>query len=311
MHDAFREFQEGSGALTQPEIERPVTVSVVMPAFEEGDIVGQVVAQTRQACPGAEIIVVDDGSTDDTAERARQAGAIVIRHPSNKGNGAAVKTGIRRATGDYVVLMDADGQHDPRGIADLVACFPQYDMVVGARKRSDQATWGRVVANAVFNLFASYAAGERVQDLTSGFRALKRSVARQFVYLLPNSFSYPTTLTLACLRAGFSLKYVPIRANKRVGKTKIRPLFDGVRFLLIILRIATLFSPMRVFLPVSLLFLSGGLGLAIFRLVHDRYFSPGAQLLIVAGLLMFMLGLVSEQIAALRFQYSEDPEDSG
>ena len=284
---------------------------VVLPAYNEADVIDDVIAGIREVCPAAQIIVVDDASTDDTSARATEAGASVVRHQYNMGNGAAVKTGIRHAKGDYVVLMDGDGQHDPADTPRLLEHFPEYDMVVGARSRRTQASWGRVIANGVYNTFATYVTGRRIEDLTSGFRAIKRTLARQFLYLLPNTFSYPTTITLACLRAGFSLKYVPISANKRVGRTKIRPWTDGTRFLLIILRVSTLFSPLKVFLPVSLLCLAVGGGFAIYRLLTDSFFSPSAQLLLVAGMIIFMLGLISEQVTALRYQDSEDVEWPG
>ena len=307
--DAVPELGDGIEVAPNAEFRQQVTVSIVIPAYNEAAVIGDVVARARSVCPDAEIIVVDDGSTDDTAARARQAGALVVRHPYNKGNGAAVKTGIRHTMGDYIVLIDGDGQHDAADIPRLLSYFPEYDMVVGARQMVSQANWARAIVNGIYNAFATYVTGERIKDLTSGFRAIKRPLARQFLYLLPNTFSYPTTITLACLRAGFSVRYVPILANRRVGRSKIKPLTDATRFLLIILRIATFFSPMKVFLPVSMSCLFVGAGFAIHRLLRYHFFSPSAQLLIVAGLLIFMLGLISEQVAGLRFQHSEDVED--
>jgi glycosyltransferase involved in cell wall biosynthesis len=253
-----------------------------------------------------EILVIDDGSTDETALRAQNAGARVISHPYNIGNGAAVKTGIRQAKGDILVMMDGDGQHNPEDIPKLLEKIGPYDMVVGARTGDSESHFHRDAANGFYNLFASYICKRKIQDLTSGFRAIKADIAGQFVPLLPNTFSYPTTITMAILRSGFSLAYVPIRANRCVGKSKIKLIRDGSRFLLIMLKIATLFSPMRVFFPVSIAMFLTGVGYGIFRILFmgGRYGSTSAML-ITMSVMIFMIGLVSEQIAQLRYDRSE------
>jgi len=286
-------------------------VSIVLPAYYEEKVIGRVVASIHEVMQDSgieyEVVVVDDGSTDQTCKEAHAAGARVIRHAYNMGNGAAVKTGIRHAHGDVVVLMDSDGQHDPNDILRLLADIPTHGMVVGARTRDSETAVYRDLANFIYNTFASYICGRKIDDLTSGFRAIRTPLARQFLYLLPNTFSYPTTITLATLRAGHCVSYVPIKAAKRVGRSKIRPLKDGPRFLVIMLKIATLFSPLKVFLPVSLV----TIGLGIFWYLYTYFFVnprlPSASvIMIISGVLFFLMGLISEQIAQLRYDRSED-----
>jgi glycosyltransferase involved in cell wall biosynthesis len=256
-----------------------------------------------------EIIVVDDGSSDDTADAARQAcpDVRVVQHPYNIGNGAAIKSGIRAATGDVIILMDADGQHPPTEIPKLLAYVGRYDMVVGARAASTQATQMRRIANNVFNWYASYIVGKPVPDLTSGFRVLKANIARSFTYLLPNGFSYPTTLTIAFFRAGYAVKYHPFYAEQRLNKaeSKVRPLRDGMRFLLTLTRLAVLFVPLKIFLPVSILMTTTGFGYVVSQLVLYRRFSGFGGLVTTIGIFIFMLGLIAEQIALLRLVNSE------
>ncbi len=285
-------------------------ISVIIPAFCEeaviGDVVGNVHRVLQKHEKTFEIIVVDDGSTDQTAVKAELAGARVIRHPYNMGNGAAVKTGIRNARGAVLVTMDGDGQHDPEDIPRLLEKTDRYDMVVGARNAVSESKVHRNLANWLYNVFASYICKRKIEDLTSGFRAIKSDVARRFVSLLPNTFSYPTTITMAVVRAGFSLTYVPIKASRRVGKSKIRLVSDGSRFILIIIKIATLFSPMRVFLPVSTVMFLVGLGYGIFRIVvMDGRYGPTSAMLMTMAVVVFMVGLVSEQVAQLRYDISE------
>ena len=253
-----------------------------------------------------EIIVVDDGSTDNTYEQAETNGARVVRHAYNMGNGSAVKTGIRHARGEVVVLMDGDGQHDPNDIPRLLGEIQSHGMVVGARTRDSETKFHRDLANWIYNLLASYICGRPIPDLTSGFRAIRTGLARQFLYLLPNTFSYPTTITLAVLRAGHCVKYIPIKTAKRVGSSKIRLLHDGSRFLVIILKIATLFSPMKIFFPISV----GVAGLGIFWYLYtfftiDHRLPSASVIMILAGILFFLIGLISEQIAQLRYDRSE------
>jgi glycosyltransferase involved in cell wall biosynthesis len=284
-------------------------LTVLLPAYHEERAIEHVVTDVRRMYPDpaqVEILVVDDGSTDKTSVAASQAGARVVRHPYNKGNGAAIKTGIRAARGDVIVMMDADGQHDPGDIPRLLEPLGEgYDMVVGARSRGSQR-WHRQLANSVYNILASYLVSFRVEDLTSGFRAIRRDMALQFCYLLPNTFSYPTTLTMAIIRAGHNLKYVDIQAAERVGDSKIRLFRDGVRFLLIMTKIAVLFSPLKVFLPAGLLVFSPGFVYAIHKLIINRPWTLPIVISVSVGTLIVMMGLLAEQIAMLRMQHIDE-----
>jgi glycosyltransferase involved in cell wall biosynthesis len=280
-------------------------VSIVIPAYNEEAIIGQTVTQIRSLYPDFEIIVVDDGSNDNTAQKAQQAGARVIKHPYNIGNGAAVKTGIRNASGDIIVLMDGDGQHDPSDIARLLENSKHYDLVVGARSSGSQASLGRRIANWIYNCLASYVAKFPIRDLTSGFRVFHKDTVMKYLYLFPNTFSYPATSTLTYLRSGHTIKYIPISQHKRVGKSKIKLLEDGSRFILIILRIATLFSPMRIFLPVSAFFLLSGLGYYIYTYCTHHSFTNMSALLLSVGIMVFLMGLISEQITQMRYDRVE------
>jgi glycosyltransferase involved in cell wall biosynthesis len=272
-------------------------VSVVIPAFNEEDGVGAVVERLRHKGGFCEILVVDDGSSDKTAERAAAAGARVVHHPYNKGNGAAVKSGVREARGAVVLLMDADGQHDPDEAESLFGPIGAYDMVIGARAAKDQ-TLVRALGNAVFKGLASWLTGRPIPDLTSGYRAAKRDRLLEVVPLLPNGFSYPTTSCLAFLKAGLSVLFVPIKARVRVGRSKISVLRDGLRFLLIILKVVTLYSPLRVFAPIAAA--SAGLGVAygLWNVAYHGKIPMGAGLLIQLAVVVFLFGLISEQIAA-------------
>lgn len=280
-------------------------VSVVIPAFNEEQVIHRVLDELAKG-DYYEIIVVDDGSQDNTATVAREHGATVVRHPYNIGNGAAVKTGVRHATGDIIVLMDGDGQHPPSDIPRLLALIGDYDMVVGARTADSQAGFHRSVANHVFNWYASYIVGYPVPDLTSGFRVIKASIMKKFVYLLPNGFSYPTTITIAMFRSGFRVRYEPIVSPPRVGKSKIRPLRDGLRFLLTITRLGTLFVPLKVFMPFSAVFILVGVGWIVYSLIEFHRFSSLGGLLVTVGVFIFLIGLIAEQIAMLRFQHTVD-----
>jgi len=278
-------------------------ISVVIPVFNEAQNLGQLLDQIQSLrLPGAELIVVDDGSTDGSGEIAEKKGARVIRHPYNIGNGAAVKSGIRAASGRLLVLMDGDGQHQPEDIPKLLIDADRYHMVVGARGKGSKLRFHRYVANLVYNAFASYVAKFRIKDLTSGFRLLSRKDALRFIDLLPNSFSYPSTLTLAFLRSGLTVKYVPIQTLYRSGQSKISLIADGVRFLLIITKIATLFSPLRVFLPVSAFFFFTGIGYYLYTYITQNRFTNLAVFLLTTAVIVFMLGLISEQIAQLRME---------
>ncbi len=281
-------------------------VTVVIPAFNEEKAIGNTVSRIKELHPDFQVIVVDDGSTDKTWETAVRAGAEVIRHPYNIGNGAAVKTGIRNARGKFVVLMDGDEQHRPEDIERLLSHAGKFDMVVGARDSQGQASVGRRIANWCYNKMASYVGKFPIKDLTSGFRVFETATVRRYLYLFPNTFSYPTTSTLSYLRSGLTIKYVPIKVSTRIGKSKISTLKDGSRFVLIILRIATLFSPLRVFLPISFLFFGVGLLYYLYTYSFFHRFTNMSALLLSVSVMVFLLGLVSEQITQMRYDRVED-----
>ena len=282
------------------------TVSIIIPAFNEEETIGKIIHKIAEIYPDYEIIVINDGSTDGTGRVATETGAIVYSHPYNIGNGAAVKSGIRIASGEVLVLMDGDGQHDPEDIQKMLEFFPEYDMVVGARPMSHHASWWRALANTLYNRFASYVAKFQVEDLTSGFRAVKSEIARDFLYLLPNTYSYPTTLTLGVLRSGRSLKYLPIRSQARKqGKSKIKIFRDGVRFLMIITKICALYSPLRIFLPVSSCLFGTGFFYYLYTYVMYGRFTNMSALLFTTSVTIFMMGLISEQICQMRFERSD------
>lgn len=281
----------------------PDRLSIVLPAKNEAAAIVQVLAKLRAQYPRAEIIVVNDGSADDTAQVAESQGARVITHPYSLGNGAAVKAGARTASGDVIVFMDADGQHHPEDIPRLLAKLAEgYDMVVGARTSGSQASTGRRLANGFYNRLASVMTGHTILDLTSGFRAARADRFRKFLYLLPNGFSYPTTSTMAFFRSGFPVAYVPIEAGVRQGKSHIRLLRDGTRFFIIILRIGALFSPMRFFLPISLFLFSSGAGLYAYNYLSQGRFTNMSLLLFMSALFTFLIGVLSEQVSSLHYR---------
>ena len=284
------------------------TVSVVIPAKNEAGALGALVAQVRAQLPRAEVLVVDDGSTDGTGEAARAAGARVVRHPASRGNGAAVKTGARHATGEILVFMDGDGQHSPADIPRLLAHLDAgYDMAVGTRDRSMHAGAFRLAANAIYNLLASWMSGVPIPDLTSGFRAARASRFRQFLALLPNGFSYPTTSTMAFLRAGYPVAFEPVQVRQRKeGSTShIKPLRDGARFLLIIFKVATLYSPLKIFVPISAFFFASGAGYYAWTFVTAGRFTTGGGILFTTSVLVFLIGLLSEQVTTLMYLNAE------
>jgi glycosyltransferase involved in cell wall biosynthesis len=280
----------------------PTDTSVIIPAFNEAPVIGRVIEGLASAAGWREIIVVDDGSADGTAEAATAAGARVVRHPYNKGNGASVKTGIREARGEFVLIIDADGQHPPSEAVRLVSRLGDYDLVIGARAGSTQANPVRRMGNAALNRVAAYMTGRSIPDLTSGFRAARREQLVEFLHLLPNRFSTPTTTTLAFVKAGYSVTFEPIEARRRVGQSKIRLLRDGSKFLLIILKVITLFSPLRIFLPIAVASFAVGAGYAGWTVATQRHVTNSSVLLIMLAVIVFLVGLVSEQIAALRFE---------
>lgn len=282
-------------------------VSIVMPAKNEAGGLRLVIPGLQRHCPGAEIIVVDDGSTDDTASVCRELGATVVSHPYSKGNGAAIKSGARAARREILVFMDSDGQHKPEDVPRLLARLQEgFDMVVGARSYASQAGAHRAAANGLYNVLASWMVEQQVQDLTSGFRAVKAALFRKFLYLLPNGFSYPTTITMSFFRAGYSVAYEPIEAPKRIGKSHIRLVRDGIRFFLIIFKIGTLYSPLKLFIPISLAFFTVGLGYYGYTLTHFNRFTNMSALLFITAILVFLIGLISEQISSLNYKDSSE-----
>jgi glycosyltransferase involved in cell wall biosynthesis len=280
----------------------PEATTIVIPAFNEAASIGAVVRGLSAAAAWHEIVVVDDGSTDDTAREAAAAGARVIRHPYNKGNGAAVKTGIRSATGAFVLIADADGQHRPADASRLVAYLGDYDLVVGARSATTQASLARRAGNATLNRLASFLTEQPIPDLTSGFRAARREALAEFLHLLPNGFSTPTTTTLAFIKAGYSVRFEPIDAAQREGVSKIRLGRDGFQFFLILLKVITIFSPLRLFVPISLGAFVVGAGYALWTILTQSHVTNSSVLLIVLSVVFLLVGLVSEQIASLRFE---------
>ena len=281
-------------------------VSVIIPAHNEAETIGDLVRSIQTLYPDYEIIVVNDGSGDNTAKAASDAGAIVYSHPYNIGNGAAIKSGIRIASGDVMVFMDGDGQHEPKEIGELLEHLPAFDMVVGARPKGRQSSWRRGLGNRLLNWLATYVSKFKIMDLTSGFRAIKAPIARNFLYLLPNTYSYPTTLTLGVLRSGRNLKYTPVDVQVRKGgKSNIRLFRDGIRFFMIITKICALYSPLRIFLPLSFFMFLMGLGYYLYTYISWGRFTNMSALLFTTSVLVFLMGLISEQITQMRFERSE------
>ncbi len=282
-----------------------MSLSIVIPAKNEGGAIGAVVSKAREQYADAEIIVVDDGSSDDTAEVAAAAGATVVSHPESLGNGAAVKSGARAASGDVIAFMDGDGQHDAAELGPLLEQLDNgYEMAIGARDMGSHASVGRLFANGLYNGIASMMSGRKILDLTSGFRAARAEKFKQFLYLLPNGFSYPTTITMAFLRSGYPITFEPIVAATRVGKSHIRPIRDGVRFLIIIFKVATLYSPLKIFLPASGLFFATGATYYVYTYLTVGRFTNMSMLLFSAAVIVFLIGLISEQITALTYSRS-------
>ena len=279
-------------------------LSVILPAKNEAEGLSRTLPKLAAVLPGAEIIVVDDGSTDSTAQIAAKHGARVLSSPYSMGNGAAIKTGARAANGDVLVFMDADGQHDPEAIPELIAKLQEgYDMVIGARNAAGQANMHRSLANTFYNKLASWMTGHHIADLTSGFRVVRSERFREFLHLLPNGFSYPTTSTMAFFRSAYPVAYVPITVAKRVGNgSHIRPIKDGLRFLLIIFKIATLYSPLKLFAPIAGFFALTGLGYYGYTFATEHRLTNMSTLLFSAAVIIFLIGLISEQITSLTYR---------
>lgn len=284
-----------------------MNISVILPALNEGESLRNLLPNIVNELPGAEIIVVDDGSNDDTKDICDHKNIRCVSHPYTKGNGAAIKTGARIAKGDVIVFMDADGQHDPKDIHKLLKKIDEgYDMAIGARAASSQASIGRLCANSFYNWFASFIVGQKIEDLTSGFRAVRATFFKEFLYLLPNGFSYPTTCTMAFFRSGYSVAYLPIEARKRIGTSHIKIFKDGVRFLLILFKIGTLYSPLKIFLPLSFFSFVTGCSYYLYTYISMERFTNMSALLFTTAILIFLMGLVSEQITNLTYNRSTE-----
>jgi glycosyltransferase involved in cell wall biosynthesis len=278
-------------------------VSIILPAKNESAGLAKTLPSLRALYPDAQILVVDDGSNDDTVAVCEREGADVVSHRYSIGNGAAIKTGARNATGDVLVFMDADGQHRPEDVGKLLAALAEgYDMAVGARDSAGQASISRLIGNGFYNRFGSWMVNQKIEDLTSGFRAVKAERFREFLYLLPNGFSYPTTISMAFFRSGYAIKYVPITVQRRLGKSHLRLFRDGIRFLLIIFRVATLYAPLKLFLPISFAFFSTGMAYYLYTYVSSGRFTNMSALLFINAVVIFLIGLVSEQITMLIFK---------
>jgi len=275
-------------------------ISIVIPAKNEVEGLRLIIPELIKRYQEAEILIIDDGSTDGTRELCLNYAVNYINHPYSKGNGAAIKSGAREAKADILVFMDADGQHSPKDIERLLEKLNQgFEMVVGARSVSSQASIGRLCANTFYNWFATLMVGQKVEDLTSGFRVVRAEYFKRFLYLLPNGFSYPTTCTMAFFRSGYSVGYVPIEANKRLGKSHIKLIKDGVRFLLILFKIGTLYSPLKIFVPISVLSFITGMSYYLYTYITMERFTNMSALLFTTAIIIFLMGLVSEQITSL------------
>ena len=284
---------------------RKPTVSIVIPAKNEAQNLALLLPRLQKIEGILECIVVDDGSTDDTVEICKANQVAVISNPYSKGNGAAIKAGAKAAAGDVIVFMDGDGQHKPEDIPRLLNELDNgYDMVVGARNKGSQADTYRALGNTLYNTLATWMTGHQVLDLTSGFRAVRAEKFREFLYLLPNGFSYPTTCTMAFFRSGYSVCYVPIEAEKRLGNSHINMLKDGIRFFIIIFKVGTLYSPLKVFFPASAGFFLIGVCYYLFTYITDGRFTNMSAVLFITSILVMLIGLVSEQVTTLMYKDS-------
>jgi len=279
------------------------SISIVIPAKNEAAGLKALLPALLEQFSAAEIIVVDDGSSDATGALCRQHGVSCIRHLYSKGNGAAIKTGCRHASREAIIFMDADGQHAADDVNELINAYDKgFDLVIGARDKKSHASIGRFIANTVYNRLASYMVNQSVPDLTSGFRMVNREKFMQFLHLYPNGFSYPTTSTMAFYRCGYTVGFIPIRASRRLGKSHIRPFRDGIRFFLILFKIGTLFSPLKIFFPFSGLTFLVGISYYLYTFLMWGRFTNMSAMLFISAILMFLIGLVSEQITMLLYQ---------
>lgn len=287
-------------------MEDKTKLSIVLPCLNEAENLTILLPKIRECQPNAEILVIDDGSTDRSKSVCEEHGIRVISHPKQLGNGASIKTGARNAKGDIIVFMDSDGQHKPEDIQRLLDKMKEgYEMVVGARSNESQASKKREWGNRIFNQLASFMTGQKIEDLTSGFRAVKSEHFKRFLYLLPNGFSYPTTSTMAFFRSALPVAYIPIEAGIREGKSKIRLIEDGIRFFVIILKIGALYSPMRLFLPVSFLLFFTGIIHYAYTYFNYHSFTNMSALLFMSSLFVFLMGILSEQISSLHYRNTD------
>ena len=283
------------------------SISIIIPAKNEAESLSRILPVLCKIYPEQEIVIVDDGSEDNTQELCKKYPVKVITHNYSIGNGGSIKSGARQASGETFIFMDADGQHSPEDIDKLLALMDEgYDMVIGARNFRAHASIARYAANLIYNWFASWISGHRVMDLTSGFRAVKSGKFKEFIYMLPNGFSYPTTITMAMFRAGYKVTYVPIDVKERSGKSHIRPFIDGIRFLLIIFKIGTLYTPLKLFFPFSFLFFTSGIGYYAYTYYTQGRFTNMGALLLITSILIFLIGLISEQLTLLLYLHSKN-----
>lgn len=287
----------------QSQIEnRKSKISIIIPAYNEAGSIGDVLNMLHDWRERAEIIVVDDASTDRTAEIAQAAGVRVIRHLRRKGYGAGLKTGIRAAAGDIVVMMDADSEHNAEQIARLLDALGDNDMVVGARGKGSHAPLLRRPLKWLLFQVANYLAQTKIPDLNSGFRAVRKGVVKLFLHILPNGFSFSTTLTLALFKEGYNIAYVPITTAPRVGTSTVDPIRDGFNTIMLIIRVIALFDPLRVFLPTSTALFSIGVIYWLLDIIYRQHLNvpSGAVMVILASVIVFMFGILADQVSAIR-----------
>ena len=285
-----------------------VELSIILPALNEANSLETLLPELQQAFPDAEIIVIDDGSSDGTAALCGRIGCRRVANPYRMGNGAAIKRGARAAKGANLAMMDADGQHTASHLKKLWQRFSSdedLDMLVGARSHPDQASILRRLGNIAFNYMASWMTGQKIPDLTSGLRISRTNRFREFLHLLPNGFSYPTTSTMAFFRSGYTVAYEPIDVQQRDGRSHLKIWREGVRFLVIIFKIGSFYSPLKLFLPVSLLLFAIASALYTYTFITAGRFTNMSALLYMTSLLTFLMGIVSEQITSLMFARRE------